>query len=138
MDTSKTSPIGLTEKQSWESLHFESVKWVSDIELWKIELNFFQKLLDRYGSSFELVEDKKEIDHFQNLITYYNGELLDEFRQLVRRHENHLAKDFAVTGEVNEPEYRAKHEDLKVRIRAFDDEFKAYKTEFFQFIERAL
>ena len=135
MDVSKTEVL---RAQSWESLHFESVKWVSDIALWKIELNFFQKLLDKYGSSFEMVEDKKEIDHFQNLITYYNGELLDEFRQLVRRHENHLAKDFAVKGEVNEQEYRLKHKELKVRIRAFDDEFKAYKKEFFAFIERAL
>ena len=124
--------------RSLEELHQESVKWVSDIELWKIELNFFQKLLDKHSLEFETVDEKKEIDHYQNLITYYGGELLDEFKQLVRRHENNLAKEYAMNGKANEDEYRAKHQDLLLRIYAFDTEFKAYKAEFFGFIEKVL
>ena len=125
-------------ERSLDELHQQSVKWNSDIELWKIELNFFQKLLDKYSVEFDTVDEKKEIDHFQNLITYYSGELLDEFRQLVRRHETTLAKDFAVKGKVDEAAYRATHLDLMKRIYAFDNEFKAYKKEFFTFIEKAL
>ena len=64
-----------------ESLHKDSKVWKSRIEMWKRELVFFQRLLDSYSNKFENPEDKKAEDHFQNLIIYYNGELLDEYKQ---------------------------------------------------------
>jgi hypothetical protein len=121
-----------------EILHKESVKWISEIKLWKIELSLFQKLIDNYGPALDQVTQKKEIDHFQNLITYYNGELLDEFKQQIRRHENTLAKEFAIKGKVNEASYRENHKEIALRITAFETEFKAYKKELFSFIEKVI
>lgn len=138
MEISEKSSKDIHIIKGWKELHQESMQWNSDIELWKIEMNFFQKLLDKYGSFFVDVDQKMEIDHYQNLITYYDGELLDQFKQSVRRHENNLAKDFALGGKVNVKEYVEIHQDLLIRIRAFDSEIKAYKKEFFEFITKAL
>lgn len=64
--------------------HRKTLAWLSSTLLWKRECNFFQKLLDQYGSKFTAIEDKK-LDHFQNLIIYYNGEVIDEFRKKTTR-----------------------------------------------------
>ena len=119
-------------------LHRESQKWISEIELWRAELNFFQKLLDRYALEFTAVEDKKNIDHFQHLITYYTGELLDEFKQSTRRHEKSLALQLENSEKVDETGYRHQHGELSSHINSFLNEFNVYKKEFFLFMEKVV
>ena len=75
---------GLVEK------HKKTLDWLSQTILWKTQLNVFQKLLDALSTT-EL-EEKKELDHFQNLVTYYSGEVVDEIRKKLRSHENRLAE----------------------------------------------
>ena len=74
------------------SKHRKSLEWLSSAILWKRELAFFQKLLGQYSSEFTSVEDKKKIDHFQNLITYYGSELIPAFTSRIRVHEKKLAE----------------------------------------------
>ena len=121
-----------------EELHKESVVWKSRLELWKTELRFFQKLLDKNSAKFEDVEDKKAEDHFQNLILYYDGELLEEYKQSVRRHEKRLGEMLTSNERLQEMEFRTAHIELKEKVDSFDDTFRQYKREFFQFMEKAL
>ncbi len=121
-----------------EELHKESNVWISRIELWKRELNFFQKLLDAYSMKFSDMEDKKEVDHFQNLIIYYNGELLDEYKQSTRRHEKHLANMFSTGDTLNEIIYRNSHRELKEKVDSFDETFRKYKQDFFNLMEKVI
>ena len=123
-----------------EELHKDSKVWMSRIELWKRELRFFQKLLDSHSTKFVAPEDKKAEGHFQNLIIYYNGELLDEYKQSVRRQEKRLATLVALDNpnQVDEAEYRNHHILLKEKVDSFDSEFRKYKHEFFTFIEKVI
>ena len=121
-----------------EELHKESKVWASRITLWKRELDFFQKLLDSNASKFESKEDKKAEDHFQNLIIYYNGELLDRFKQSVRRQERQLGSMLTTSDYTDEATFRRKHIQLKEEIDSFDDQFRKTKTEFFHLIESVL
>lgn len=123
-----------------ETLHKDSKVWKSRIEMWKRELIFFQKLLDSYSLKFDSPEDKKEEDHFQNLIIYYNGELLDEYKQAARRQEKRLAEMMGDErpDHVDESEYRNQHIELKKKVDSFDKQFRKYKHEFFNFIEKVL
>jgi hypothetical protein len=119
------------------SKHRKSLEWLSAAVLWKRELSFFQKLLDQYASNFTSVEDKKRIDHFQSLITYYNGELIDTFTSRLRQNEKKLAemlesRDESKTG------YFKEHEGLMAELEALSTQFTEYKEEFFAFIERAI
>src|SRR5688500_19950949 len=72
--------------------HRKSLAWLSSTLLWKREFNFFQKLLDQYAPKFSAVEDKKKVGHFQNLILYYNGEIIDGLGKKLREHESNLAE----------------------------------------------
>lgn len=121
-----------------EELHKESKVWVSRIDLWKRELEFFQNLLDKNSSKFTTSEAKKHEDHFQNLIIYYNGELLEEYKQAVRRQEKHLGTMLTTNDYTEESTYRGKHMALKEKIDSFDDQFRKTKHEFFELIESVL
>ena len=123
-----------------EELHNDSKVWMSRIELWKRELEFFQKLLDSYSVKFTSDEDKKTEDHFQNLIIYYNGELLDEYKQAVRRQVKNLGALIASQGseEIDQAGFRNQQIELKRKVDSFDREFRKYKHEFFAFIEKAI
>ena len=123
-----------------EELHKDSKVWMSRIELWKRELLFFQKLLDSNSTKFNNPEDKKTEDHFQNLIIYYGGELLDEYKQSVRRQEKRLAELVSVDNpdKVDQAEFRTHQIRLKAKVDSFDREFRKYKHDFFAFIEKVI
>lgn len=117
--------------------HRETLDWMSAAALWKDELRFFQKLLDRYAGSFRNKKDKQQINHLQSIITYYNGELIDSMRTQLRAHEKSLALALEKKDETN-TEYFTRHDDIMAEIRSIDRQFREYKTEFLGLIERAL
>lgn len=119
-------------------MHKESEQWMSAINFWKLELKFFQKLLDLHAHKFAGIDDKKRIDHFQNLITYYTGELLDVFFKEVRQHEKLLAETIMRDEEFDEVQYTLLHGTVGGRINAFATEYRMYKKEFIQFIDQAI
>lgn len=122
-----------------ESLHQESKKWLSEVELWKIELIFFQKLLDRYARSFEDIEDKKKIDQYQNFMIYYSGELLDQTRKELRQHERFLASQLiSHSARINEAIYRTDHVAMEERMEGIRKQIAEKKKSFFEFLESVI
>lgn len=119
------------------SKHNKTLEWLSMTVLWKRELAFFQKLLDQYASKFSTTEDKMKIDHFQNLIIYYRGELIDSFSTRLRLHEKKLAEMLESRDETK-TEYFKEHDGLMNELEALNTQFVQYKEELFEFIERAM
>ena len=116
--------------------HRRTLNWLSSTVLWQREFNFFQKILDQSAPKFSRIEDKKKIDHFQNLIIYYNGELIGELRKKLRDHEHRLA-DMLQTKDERKTEYFKEHDALMLELESFSNSFAEYKEEFFEFIEGA-
>lgn len=117
--------------------HRKTLEWLSATLLWKHELAFFQKLLDQNASRFTDVEDKKRIDHFQNLLIYYKGELIDSLSSKLRNHEKRLA-DMLETRNESRVEYFKEHAELMGELEAFNKSLIEYKEDFFYFIEKVL
>lgn len=117
--------------------HKKSLEWLSAIVLWKRELAFFQKLLDQNALKFTSAEDKKQIDRFQNLIIYYNAELVDAFATRLRQHEKQLADALQLRDE-SKTAYFSEHEALMAELEALAAQFAEYKEEFFAFIEKVI
>lgn len=117
------------------TMHQESLNWISATELWKRELVFFQKLLDQHAPKQKNIEFKKQIDHYQHIITYYQGELVDELRKKLRNHEHRLA---IMLQELNEAdvEYFKEHQAVIDSMSSFSKVFAEFKHSFFEFIER--
>lgn len=118
-------------------MHQHSLEWLSSSALWKRELSFFQKLLDNYAPRYTEEDDKKKIDHFQNLIIYYNGEVVDLLRKKLRDHENDLATMLQKENETD-TQYFDEHKQLMENASSFEKTFNNLKHDFFSFIERSL
>ena len=117
--------------------HRRTLNWLSSTLLWQREFNFFQKLLDQNAAKVTSVDDKKKIDHFQNLILYYNSELILTLRKKLRDHENRLA-DMLKTRNETKTEYFKEHDALMQELESFNLSFIEYKEEFFEFIEKVI
>lgn len=132
------SPAGnLALQPSLLDMHHSSLEWLSTTVLWKQEVAFFQKLLDRYSPQLTSIEDKKKVSHFQNVITYYGGELIDSLRKKIKLHEHKLA-DRLQELKSTDTEYYQQQLELMDELGAFMKTFHSFKSEFFSFIERAL
>ena len=118
-------------------MHRQSLEWLSASALWKRELAFFQKLLDTHAPRFTTEEDKKKIDHFQNLIIYYNGEVVDSIRKKLRNHEGTLANSLQKENEAD-TRYYSEHKDLMDEAATFDKTFTELKHGLFTFVEEVL
>lgn len=119
------------------SKHKQSLEWLSTAVLWKREVSFFQKLLDQYAPKFTTVEDKKKIDHFQSIIIYYKGELIDAMTDKLRLHEKKLAEMLEKHDETK-TEYFKEHDALMGELESLSRQFVQYKEELFAFIERVM
>jgi hypothetical protein len=118
-------------------MHRSSLAWLSTSVLWKQELTFYQKLLDRAAPKLPGENQKKRIDHFQSLITYYGGELVDVFRKKLREHESRLAQ---MLQEKNESDtvYFKEHESLMDELVSFRTQYDNLKHEFMEFVEKVI
>jgi len=118
-------------------MHHSSLEWLSTTVLWKQEVAFFQKLLDGYVAKGTPADEKKRISHFQNLITYYGGELIDTLRKKIKHHEHKLA-DMMKELKSSDKEYYDEHGELLEELSAFMKTFNSFKSEFFSFIDKKL
>ena len=121
---------------SLEDLHQESRTWLSEIEFWKIELSFYQKLLEKVAVKLTNVEEKKKTDHFQNLIIYFQGELLDQYQHDIREHEKYLNNMVQEKIPLNEQLYREVHKNFEHHIKSFGSDLKQFKKDLFAFAEK--
>ncbi|MDN5201795.1 hypothetical protein QQ008_10490 [Fulvivirgaceae bacterium BMA10] len=138
MEQLELENIDFLKERNLEDLHYSSKQWLFNIDFWRQELNFFQNLLDTQAKHVTTVDQKKQIDHFQNLIIYYQGELLDEFHQKVRRHEKRL-KNLLINNESpTDLSYRENHNLLFDQIISFDNQFKKYKLELYSFMSQVI
>jgi hypothetical protein len=118
-------------------MHHSSLEWLSTTVLWKQEVSFFQKLLDAYVAKGTSTDEKKKVSHFQNVITYYGGELIDTLRKKIKTHEHKLA-DMLQELKGSNQEYYDEHSTLMEELSAFMKTFNSFKSEFFAFIEKKL
>jgi hypothetical protein len=117
--------------------HKKIQEWISATLLWKLEVSFFQKILDQYASKFVDSEDKKTISHFQSIITYYRGELIDVLAASLRAHEKDLAEALENRDETK-TQYFTQHDALMSQLESAQIQFTQYKEDFFRFIEKAM
>ncbi|SRR5690606_10078414 len=117
--------------------HRQTLNALSLIAFMRRELAFFQKLLEKYSAVVIDAEQKQKISHFQNLILYYNGELLNTFGTRLRLHEKKLAEMLETVDETN-TEYFREHDGLMNEVHALNEQFLAYKEEFYSFIEKLM
>jgi hypothetical protein len=118
-------------------MHRQSLDYLSAAVLWKRELQFFQKLLDKYAAKFSTLDDKKKVDHFQSIIIYYKGELVDELSHKLRAHEARLARLLQERNE-SDTQYFKEHEGLMAELISFSKSYDQFHHDLYDFIETVM
>jgi hypothetical protein len=135
------SPLSVTDRYILQptliARHKKTLEWLSAALLWNREVAFFQKLLDQFAGKFSSDEDKKKIDHFQSIITYYSKELLSYATAKLRIHEKRLAEMLQHRDEVN-TQYFIEHDGLMGEMESLNNQIADYKFELFKFIEKVM
>ncbi|MEM9831044.1 MAG: hypothetical protein AAF944_10430 [Bacteroidota bacterium] len=128
----------MSMERNIDEMYHNSLDWQSEVSLWKQEMKFFQKMLDTYTGKCLSIEQKQRLSHLQNLHIYYDGELLDQFRQQTRRHVKYLAHQMEEGSTLNLNEYQQKFGGLSSHLAAFAAEYRRYKKDFFALMEELI
>ncbi len=118
-------------------MHRRSLDYLSSTLLWKRELSFFQRLLENSVLKFSKAEEKKKIGHFQSLITYYSGELVDLPHKKIRQHEHRLAEILQKQHE-SDAEYFVEHRKIISQAESFSKSHDEFRHELYDFVEKAM
>ena len=108
--------------------HTKTLAWLSATALWKSELAFFQKQLDGLSALRLTREERSEVTHFQNLVLFYNVEVIEDMRKKLRNHESKLARMLETKSEW-ETQYYKEHGDLMQEAGALSERFENLKVD---------
>jgi hypothetical protein len=134
MDRLTSSNGSYTLESGLETLHAENKNWLSNIAFWKRETDFLNTLLSKNEQFVKTDRTKKELEHFQNRLIYYRGEVLDELNHNLSEAEHKLA-EVVKSEHGDEAPWRKQHAESADAVRSFEKVYNEFKTELFTFIE---
>jgi hypothetical protein len=121
---------------SIEDLHKESKEWISELEFWKVEFSFFEKLIDEMN----LLRRGQSKEDLQQI--YNNGKnLLSEISDIldnIRDHQKYLALLLEKKDSFNDQKYREDHHRFHSLLSDQYENFKDYKRRFYNISENYL
>lgn len=115
--------------------HAKTLAWLSATVLWKSELAFFQKQLEGLSALRLTREERSEASHFQNLVLFYNVEVIDDMRKKLRNHESKLARMLETRSEW-ETQYYKEHSGLMEEAEALSMRFGKLKGDLMMALAR--
>ncbi|MEM8566728.1 MAG: hypothetical protein AAGF85_09715 [Bacteroidota bacterium] len=124
------SGFGISKNQHLEKSHYETKHWISDIQFWSDELNFFLRILtDKINSNSEGKTIVK-LNNLNDQVSYYQNTLIKHFQKVLKEHENKLAH--MISGQYTYYDsYESEHANISGHINSFRQEFRMFKKEFY-------
>jgi nucleotide-binding universal stress UspA family protein len=123
--------INVTDKSkhSWTYLREESAMWTSDVDFWMDQMTAYQGILDESIKLAESKDDKKRIDHLQNIVTYYSKEVLIDLKSKIYHHRQKLKETKVDKGSPSHALFEVQAE-LRNATNAIEKALKDYAIEF--------
>ncbi len=127
-----------TEWLSADEMHFESKKWLSELEFCKEEQWFFEDLIRSYtlqildNNHFE--ESKRLIDKLTKIV-----EQTETLINAVKSHEKELSIMVDGIDQIKEETaYKKEHRNLTELVEEFSKRYRVLKAKFFKFIKAVM
>ncbi|MGP8215047.1 MAG: hypothetical protein ACLQQ4_05745 [Bacteroidia bacterium] len=117
-----------------ETLHEQSMEWVSDIAFWRDEVAFLYALEVKKTMRAVPVHAKDKLEHIENELIKLAGGDLDSLYDEVKAHEQFL-NNLLESKREDEESYREKHVEIVQKVEAFNKRFKALKREIFDIVK---
>jgi lipase chaperone LimK len=121
-----------------EQLHQEAVEWLSDLEFYATELNFFSHLLTttRLVAESPAVED--QLTRLEKKVDRFREKRLSPLRQSLVAFEKHLSDLDLETFHARQEPIQTEHRELNRSLREFWTDLKQLKSDLFRFVEEQM
>ena len=118
-----------------EELHKQSVDWLSKINFWLDEMDFFYRLIADKKKNIVPIVVQNTIWHVEKKLMKLSGTEILEIQNTVTKHEQEL--NLIMMNKMNEEEiFREFHFELNLKIKTFEKQYIHLKKEVFELIEQ--
>ena len=93
-------------------------------------------MLDEKSHLFSSAEEIKKLSDFQNLIIYYQGEVVHDLRKKLRALETRLSNMLESRNELH-MQYYKEHDEIIDQLQNFSNVFNIFRNELFEFMQIA-
>ncbi|HXP48819.1 MAG TPA: hypothetical protein VN922_02635 [Bacteroidia bacterium] len=135
MNTLKSASANYLLDLGLETLHEQSMEWISDIAFWRDEIAFLYALEISKTLKEVPISAKKRLETIENDLVKVAGGDLDSLYDDVTAHERFLNKLLESKRE-DEESYREKHAELAEKISYFNTHFRKLKREIFDLVKQ--
>lgn len=135
METLEKNKSKILLQRSIEDLHRDEVEWVSEIEFWDMELNFFQKLLNRSAILSSDNYDEKIMEGLEGKLILFKKEAIDTLLLEIEDQDNYFGHLLEKKAGYNERSYREQNHLHSIHMNYLRKKFVAFKKELFAFME---
>ena len=119
-----------------ETLHEQSIEWLSDIAFWRDEVAFLYALEVKGTLKETPMNAKSRLDKIESELEQFTGGEIDSLYNEVMAHERFLDNLLSSKRE-DEVGYREKHLQISEKIDSFNLRFKILKREIFDIVKES-
>ncbi|HRH65005.1 MAG TPA: hypothetical protein PLU53_01780 [Bacteroidia bacterium] len=116
-------------------LHYEVTQWINEIEFYKTELFFLNKLLDRYLLRISNSEKVNAMLDLEKKVKSFRTGTLKKMIAAITEHEAELAKLDDNDLSQDEQRIREEHKEHKLAVKELAGNVKKLKIDIFSFVE---
>jgi len=138
METLEKNKPTILLQRSIEDLHKEEVEWISKIQFWDMELNFFQKLLDKNAVFSSDKYDEKIMEGLEGKLIIFKKEAIDTLMDEIEDQQEYFGHLLEKKPGYSELSYREQNHLHALHMNYLQKKFNAFKKELFAFIESLL
>lgn len=121
-----------------DGLHAEATNWVSELEFCKAELQFLNKLLDKYFLRVKGEQKLLTLEAMEKKVRSFRSKILSLALKKVLAHKESLATLSEQVFHQDEQRIREEHQTRKLDVQELLGNEKKIKQEIFAFVEREL
>jgi len=118
-----------------ENFRHETKRWQSEIDFWKVEGQFFKRLLDIYALKISNDDDRLSLSSFEEKLKQYAEKVMDTLKKDIQLHEEYLSEIIERKAYSEEYTYKLRHEKLSKNTASLKKEFILFKERLYKFTD---
>ncbi len=118
-----------------ENFRHETKRWQSEIDFWKVEGQFFKRLLQIYTLKISNDDDRLSLASFEEKLNQYTDTVMDNLNKEIHLHEEYLSVIIDKKAYSEEYTYKLRHEKLAKNTAALKKEFVLFKERLYKFTD---
>lgn len=123
------------QQEILENFRHETKRWHSEIDFWKVEGQFFKRLMDIYSLKVNNDDDRLAFSSFEEKLKQYTETAMDKLAKDIQLHDEYLSEVIDKKAFSEEYTYKLRHEKLGKNHASLKKEFVLFKERLYKFTD---